>query len=165
MSVAVGFGVIVAAALAQAAVLPEFSIFGAQPSLVLVLLVAWMSVRGRREALLLIPAAGLAQGLLDSQPLGVAMLALTPLILMTDVRELRLVESHLAPALMLTALATVSYEGMTLLTLVVTGDRPDWVASLRDAVLPAIIANTLLLLPVYGALRLASLDQRRRPAF
>ncbi len=165
MSIAVGLLVIVVAAVAQVSVLPAFSIFGAQPNLLIVLLVAWMTVRGQPEALLLIPAAGFAQGLLDSQPLGLALLALAPLILMTEVRELRLVESDLLPAVVLTVLATLAYEGIVLLTLAVTGARLDWLASLVDVLVPAVIANVLLLLPVYGLVQLASLDLRRRQAF
>ncbi|MCH8901469.1 MAG: rod shape-determining protein MreD [Chloroflexi bacterium] len=165
MSTAVGFVLVAIAVVLQVSVLPAFSIFGATPNLLIVLLVAWMTVRSQQEALLLIPAAGFAQGLLDSQPLGLAMLALAPLILMTEVRELRLVESNLLPAVILTALATLVYEGVMMLALAVTGERMDWLAGLRDALLPAAIANVLLLLPVYGLVRLASLDLRRQPAF
>lgn len=165
MSTAVGFVLVAIAVVLQVSVLPAFSIFGATPNLLIVLLVAWMTVRSQQEALLLIPAAGFTQGLLDSQPLGLAMLALAPLILMTEVRELRLVESNLLPAVILTALATLVYEGVMMLALAVTGERMDWLAGLRDALLPAAIANVLLLLPVYGLVRLASLDLRRQPAF
>ncbi len=165
MSVAVGLLIVVGAVVAQVSILPAFSIFGAQPNLVLVLLVAWMTVRGPREALLLIPAAGFVQGLLDSQPLGLVMLALAPLVLMADVRELRLVESHLLLALVLTALATLAYEGSILISLAVTGERLDWLGTALDVLVPAAIANVLLLLPVYALVRLASLDLRRRLAF
>jgi len=165
VSLAVGLLAVLFAVLAQTSVMPGFSIFGVQPNLVIVLLVAWMTVRGRREVLFLIPAAGFAQGLLDSQPLGLAMLALAPLILMTDVRELRLVESDLLPAVGLVALATLVFEGTVLLTLAVTGNHPDWLASVLDVLVPAAIANVLLLLPVYGLIRVASVDLRRRPAF
>ena len=165
MSTAVGLLVVVVAVVAQLSVLPAFALFGAHPNLLIVLLVAWMTVRGQREALLLIPAAGFTQGLLDSQPLGLAMLALAPLILMTEVRELRLVDSALLPAVVLTALATLVYEGIVLLTLAVSGERLDWLASVRDVLVPAAFANVLLLLPVYGLVRLASLDRRLRQAF
>jgi len=165
VSLAIGLLIVLFAVVAQASVMPGFSIFGVQPNLVIVLLVAWMTVRGRREVLFLIPAAGFAQGLLDSQPLGLAMLALAPLILMTDVRELRLVESDLLPAVGLVALATLVFEGTVLLTLAVTGNHPDWLASVLDVLVPAAIANVLLLLPVYGLIRVASVDLRRRPAF
>jgi rod shape-determining protein MreD len=149
------------AALAQVAVLPSFSILGSQPSLIIVLLVAWMSIRGQREALFLIPAAGFILGLLDGQPVGLAMLALSPLVLMTEVRELRLVDSDFVPALLLTALATFVYETTLLVSLAVRGGSPSWLASVTDVLVPAVVANVLLLLPVYAVIRLASLDLRR----
>lgn len=164
MSLTVGLVAVVFAALAQAAALPAFSIFDVHPNLVIVLLVAWMSARGRREALFLIPAAGFVLGLLDSQPLGLAMLALAPLILMTEVRELRLVESDVLPAVVLAALGTLAYETTILLTLAVRGEQIDWLASVLDVLAPAAIANVLLLLPVYGVVRLASVDLRRQRA-
>lgn len=165
MTLVVGLLAVLAAVVAQMSVLPAFSVFGAQPNLVIVLLAAWMATRRRRETLLLIPAAGLLQGLLDSQPLGLAMLGLAPMILMTEVRELRLVESDLLPAIAVTGAATLVYEATILLTLAVSGERVDWLASVRDVLVPAAIANVLLLLPVYGLVRLASLDLRRRLAF
>lgn len=166
MSTAVGLLVIAFAALAQAAVLPSFSIFGVQPNLVLALLVAWLIVRPRREGLLLVPAAGLMVGLLDGEPLGLAMLALAPLIVLAEVRDLRLVESDLLPAVGVAAVGTLVYEAIVLLTLAMTGERLDWLASVLDVLVPAAIANALLLLPIYGLMRLASMDLHgRRPAF
>jgi rod shape-determining protein MreD len=166
VSTAVGLVVIAFAALAQAAVLPSFSIFGAQPNLVLALLVAWLIVRPRREGLLLVPAAGLMVGLLDGEPLGLAMLALAPLILMAELRDMRVVESDLIPAVAVAAAGTLVYEAIVLLTLAVTGEQLDWLASVLDVLVPAAIANALLLLPIYGLMRLASMDLRgRRPAF
>lgn len=165
MSVVLGLLGIVAAAVAQASVLPAFSIFGAHPNLLIVLLVVWIAVGGQREVLLLIPAAGFAQGLLDSEPLGLAMLALAPLVLLTEVRELRLTQSDLLLAVVLTSLVTLVYEGTFLLTLPVTGERLDWLASVLDVLVPAIIANVLLLLPAYGLVRLLSTGLRVRHAF
>lgn len=164
MSVAIGFLLIAFACLAQVSILPQFSIFGVQPNLVIVLLVSWIAVRGQREAFLLIPAAGFMLGLLDSEPLGLAMLAFAPLILLTEVRELRLVESHLLPALGLVVVASLVYEGSILLTLAVTGERTGWPGSVLNVLVPVAIANVLLLLPVYGAVRLASLDLQRQPS-
>ncbi|MEX0786749.1 MAG: rod shape-determining protein MreD [Dehalococcoidia bacterium] len=165
MTLALGLFVVLVGAVAQTAILPAFSIFGVQPSLLLVILVAWMAARGRRESLVLIPVAGFVQGLLDSQPLGLAMLAMAPLTVMTDVRERRFVESDLLTAVVLTVLATLVYEGIILLTLAVRGEQLEWLASVLDVLVPTAIANVLLLLPVYGAIRLASVDLRRRSAF
>jgi rod shape-determining protein MreD len=166
VSTALGLIAIAVAALAQASVMPSFSIFGVQPNLVLVLLVAWLIVRPRREGLLLVPAAGLMVGLLDGQPLGLAMLALAPLVLLAELRDMRLVESDLLPAVVIAGAGTLVYEGIVLLTLAVTGEQLDWLASVLDVLVPAAIANVLLVLPIYGLMRLASMDLRtRRPAF
>lgn len=165
MSYAIGVFAVVVAIIAQVAIMPAFSIFGVQPNLVIVILVAWMATRGRREALVLIPIAGFAHGLLDSQPLGLAMLALAPLILMTEIRELRLVDSPLLPAIVLTMAATVVYESTIMVTLALTGESIEWIAAVRNVLVPAAIVNALLLIPVYGLVRFASLDLRQRPAF
>ena len=165
MTLAAGLAAVLLAALGQVAAMPEFSIFGVQPNVVIVLLVAWAAVRGQRESLLLIPAAGLLLGLLDAQPLGLAMLALSPLILLGALRELRLVESDLVPAIVMVAVTTLVYEGTLLVTLAVTGEQVDWLASSKDVLVPSAVANVLLLLPVYGLVWLASVDLRRRPAF
>lgn len=165
MSLVIGLALVLLAVLVQVAVLPAFSIFGAQPNLIVALLVAWMAVRGQRETLILIPTAGFALGLLDGEPLGVAMLALAPLILLGEVRELRLVESDLLPAIVLAAVGALAYEAVLLLTLAVEGERLDWLASVLDILVPAAIASALLVLPLYGVFRLASMNGRRRPAF
>jgi cell shape-determining protein MreD len=77
---------------------------------------------------------------------------------------MRLIESDLLPAVILVALATLSYEITILVTLAVRGEHLDWLASVLDVLVPAAIANVLLLLPVFGIIRLASLDLRQRRA-
>lgn len=165
MNYAIGVFIVLIGVIGQVSIMPEFSIFGAQPNFIIVLIIAWMAVRGRHETLVLIPIAGFIQGLLDSQPLGVAMLALAPLALMTDLRELRLVDSDLLPAIITTMVATVLYESIIMLTLMVRGEPVGWLASVTNVLVPAAIANGLLLLPVYGLVRLASMERRPRPAF
>ena len=165
MNYAIGVFAVLVAVISQVAIMPAFSVFGVQPNLVIVLLVAWMAARGRQEALVLIPIAGFTQGLLDSQPLGLAMLALAPLTLMTDFRELRLVDSEFLPAIALTMAATVVYECTIMVTLVLTGESVTWLASVTSVLVPAAIANALLLVPVYWLIRICSLDLRQRPAF
>ena len=165
MNYARGVFAVLVGVVAQVSVMPAFSIFGVQPNFIIVLLVAWMAVRGRNETLILIPIAGFVHGLLDSQPFGLAMLALAPLTLMTDFRELRLVDSDILPAIVLTIVATVVFESTIMVALALRGESIAWLASLTNVLVPAAIANALLLIPVYGVIRLASLDRRPRPAF
>jgi rod shape-determining protein MreD len=164
MNALTGALLVVMAAVAQVSIAPEFSIFGVQPNLVLVVLVAWTVVRGRREALLLIPLGGLVLGLFDTQPLGVAILALAPLVVLAELPEMRLVESSLAQAVLIIIIATLCYEIAFLLTFVVAGEQLDWLSATLDILVPAIIANTLVLLPVLGVMRLATVESRR-PAY
>ena len=165
MNYAIGVFAVLVAVISQIAIVPAFSFFRVQPNLFIVLLVALIAARGRQEALVLIPIAGFTQGLLDSQALGITMLALAPLILMTDFRELRLVDSDVLPAIVLTMAATVVYECTIMVTLVLTGEPVTWLASVTNVLVPAAIANALLLIPVYWLIRISSRDLRQRPAF
>jgi rod shape-determining protein MreD len=164
VSLAAGALLVILATIAQVSIEPAFSIFGAQPNLVLVVLVAWIAVRPRGEAFVLIPLGGLMLGLYDNQPLGVALLALAPLLIMAEILDMRLVQSTLLQATLIIIVATLLYELAYLLTLAVTGESIDWLAAVWDVLVPAAIANALVLLPVYGIIRLASVE-RRRPAY
>jgi putative effector of murein hydrolase LrgA (UPF0299 family) len=77
---------------------------------------------------------------------------------------MRLIESELLPAVILVAIATLSYEMTILLTLTAEGERLNWLTSALQVLVPAAIVNMLLLLPVYGIVRLASADLRQRRA-
>lgn len=165
MSGVVGLVVIVVMALVQVAIMPAFNIFGAHPNLLIVALVLWITFGSQREALLLVAAAGFVHSLLDAEHLGVTMLALSPLILLSEVRKQRLLQPDLLLAVTLTALATLAYEGILLLTLPLTGDSLGWLSSVLDVLVPAIIANVLLLLPAYGLVRLVSPRLQPRRAF
>ena len=129
----------------------------------------FLSVRGVRPVVveadaIASGASGTSGGWLTpySHDCDPAMIALSPLVLLTEVRRLRLVESEFLPALLLAAVATLAYESTILLTLVVRTRHVDWLASLLDVLVPAAIASVLLLIPVYGLVRLASRDIRRQ---
>jgi rod shape-determining protein MreD len=161
---AAGALLVFVAAIAQVSIVPYFSIFGAQPNLVLVVLVVWMTLRPKQETMVLIPFGGVLIGIFDTQPLGVALLALIPLMVMAEIVEMRLVQSTLLQGVVIIIVATLLYEVAFLITLTVTGEPVDWLAAVVDIVVPAAIANALVLLPVYGMIRLATVESRR-PAY
>jgi rod shape-determining protein MreD len=164
VSLGAGALLVIVAAIAQVSIVPYFSIFGAQPNLVLVVLVAWMTLRPKQETMLLIPFGGVLIGIFDTQPLGVALLALIPLMVMAEIVEMRLVQSTLLQGVVIIIVATLLYEVAFLITLAVTGESVDWLAAVVDVLVPAAIANALVLLPVYGMIRLATVESRR-PAY
>jgi rod shape-determining protein MreD len=160
----IGVPLVLLAAIVQTASLPLFSVFGAHPSLILIVLASWAVVRGQEEAMVLIPVAGLALGLLDSHPLGLHLLALVPLALLLLVHNLRLVQADLVVALAVVLVATLAYETVFLVVLRLTGESLDWWGSISRVAVPAAIANALLTPPFYGLVWLASVDRRRRTA-
>jgi len=160
----IGVPLVIFLALVQTASLPLFSLFGVHPNLVLILLVSWATVRGEAEAMVLIPVAGLSLGLLDSQPVGLHLLALAPLAVLSLARPSGFVQADLLMALGLALAATLAYEGIFLVILRLTGESLNWWGNLSQVVVPAAIANTLLTLPVYWLVWLGSVDRRRREA-
>jgi hypothetical protein len=64
----------------QVAAAPSFHLLGVHADLPVVWLSCWAAVRGRQEAMLLIPLAGLGLGLLGREPLGASLLALLPVL-------------------------------------------------------------------------------------
>jgi rod shape-determining protein MreD len=136
-------------ALVQTSVMPAFPIFGASPNLVLVLLVCWTIVRGRREAMVVIPIGGLCLSLVGSQPVGVALLAATPVLLLTELQALRLTPSNLLLALAVVFLSSLVYEAILLVALRLEGEAVGWLAVLMRVVLPTSIIDVIFTPPLY----------------
>ena len=152
-------------ALLQTSVVPVFSLLGAHPNVVLVLVVCWAIVRGQREALVVVPMAGIALGLLDGQPVGTALLALIPVVLLAELREARIVEGDFLLALATVVVATLAYETLFLVTLRLTGETVQWWGSFSRIIVPTAIVNALLMPPLYAVMWLASADLRRVRSF
>lgn len=161
MSYYIGLPLVFLAALAEASVLPMFRVAGLQPNLLLVLLVAWLVVRGPAEAFVLVLTGGLALGLVDGAPLGTALLALAPLFLLQELRGRHLREGGLGLALLFLLAMTLAYNLVYLAVFSVQGEAGAWQAALGRVVLPTAFLNAVLLLPVYALVLLASRDLRR----
>ena len=125
------------------------------PNVPLVVVVCWAIVRGQREALVVVPIAGIAVGLLDGQPLGMALLALIPVVLLAELREARIVEGDFLLALVTIVVATLAYETIFLVTLLLTGVTVYWWGSFSRIIVPTAIVNALLMPPLYGVMWLA----------
>jgi rod shape-determining protein MreD len=148
------------AAAVQTSALTTFGILGVHVNLLLVLLLSWAMVRGLDEAMVVVPMGGLALGLMDGLPVGAALLALVPVVLLTEVREARIIEGDFLLAVLLILLSTLAYEAIILVTLRVSGETVQWWGTLTRVIVPAAIVNALLVPPVYGLLWLASRDLR-----
>ena len=145
----------------QTSALTSFWVLGVHANLMLVLLLSWAMVRGLGEAMVVAPMGGLALGFMDGQPVGAAMLAIIPLVLLTEIREARIIQGDFLLAILLILLSTLAYEVIILVTLRVAGETVQWWGTLARVIIPAAIVNALLVPPIYGLLWLGSGDLRR----
>jgi cell shape-determining protein MreD len=153
-------------ALLQASSIEQFKILGVAPNLLLVLLVAWLVVRGLDDVLPMLFVAGLTLGLIGSQTPGLVLLALLPIAGFGVVRELHVVHSDAVLVLALVLASTVAYEMILLASVMATGGVLDVRAAFMHAVVPATLVNVALALPVWVVMRFAKpVDARRRLSY
>jgi rod shape-determining protein MreD len=148
-------------AAAEAAVLPQFRVSGLQPNLMLVVLVAWLMLRGPSEGFVLIAVGGLLLGLVDGAPMGTALLALAPLFVLHEARGSQLREGGLILTIVFTVIMTATYHLMYLTVFTLQGQNGSWLDAFIRIVLPTAFINVILLLPVYFLLSRSSQELRR----
>jgi rod shape-determining protein MreD len=157
----VGISLVILAALLEASVLPLFRVEGLQPNLTLVLVIAWLMVRGADEAFVLIPVAGVFLGLVDGALMGTALLALAPIFVLQDFRGAHLSERGAIVAVVFTAIMSLVYNYTYLLVFTLQGEAGSWVEATTRVVLPATFINVAILVPIYFGLVLLNPQPRR----
>jgi hypothetical protein len=148
-------------ALIQASSVEQFHVLGVVPNLMLVLLAAWLVVRGLDDVLPMIAVAGVTLGLIGLQTPGLVLLALLPMAAFGVVRELHIVHSDVVLVLALVAASTVAYESVMLASVVLTGGARDLTTGFTRDIVPATAVNLMLTLPVYLVMRFARPVERR----
>lgn len=148
-------------AIVQASSVEQFHILGVTPNLMLVFLVSWLVVRGVDDALPMIGVSAVTLGLVGMQDPGLVLLAMVPLALLGLAREMHVVHSETLLVLALVAAATAAYETVLLGGVVVSELGGDLLLGIRSLVLPAVIVNLALALPIYLPMRLARPAPRR----
>lgn len=151
----VGAAIVLAMALVQTASVEQFRVIGVIPNLMVVLLVTWVVVRGLDDALPMIFVAGVALGLLGLQTPGLVLLALMPIAVFGLLREMSVVHNNLFLAMTLVGASSIAYEGVILLSLLLTGGGRDIIAALTYSVVPAAIVNIAITPFIYAPMRLA----------
>lgn len=161
MSYYIGITLVVLTALLESSVLPLFRIEGLQPNLTLVLLMAWLIIRGAEEAYVLIPVAGILLGLLDGALIGTALLAMAPVALLQEVRGAQLNEKGLLMAIVFTAIMSLVYNYTYLLVFTLQGEAGAWTEATTRVILPTTFINVAVLVPLYFVFSLLNPAPRR----
>ena len=141
------------AAMLAASVVPYVSVLGVTPDVVLIFAACWAMIRGQREAMVVIPLAGLVRDLTTSDPVGTSILALSPIVLLAAVRDLRPVESEFLPTLAVVAAASLAYALVSASVLTAVGDDVPWRTALLRIALPSMLVNPLFTVLVYPPMR------------
>lgn len=141
------------AAILAASAMPTVKVLGVTPDLVLIFAACWAMVRGQREAMVVVPIAGVLRDLTTSDPVGTSVLALSPIVALALVRELRPVESDFLPALVVVAMASLAYAVVSMTVLTAVGDDVPWGTGLLRVALPGMLVNALFAVIVYLPMR------------
>ena len=149
------------AAVLTASLSPYVKVLGVAPDFVLIFAACWAMVRGQSDAMFVVPIAGLLRDLTTSEPLGPSVLALSPIVFLSLLRELRPVESDFLPALALVDTASLTYAILSMTVLTAVGDDVAWGTALLRLAVPSIIVNPLFAVIVYPPMRW--LNPRPRP--
>ena len=140
--------------LLQTSAVPAFQLLGVAPNLLLVVLCCWAVVRDQREALVMVPLAGLSLGLLSFQGMAESVAAFLPLVLIAALREQVRPPNEYAWALAVIIGATILHFFAVAVTIQVGGDSVAWLDALRDVMVPSVLTNLFIGALVYWLVRL-----------
>jgi len=148
------------AAVIAASMAPHVRVLGVTPDPVLIFAASWAMVRGQREAMVVAPMAGLLRDLTTSDPVGTSVLALSPIVALAALRDLRPVESDFLPALVVVAVASLAYALVSMTVLTAVGDDVPWATGLLRVAFPSMLVNALFTVVVYVPMRWLSPQPR-----
>jgi rod shape-determining protein MreD len=131
------------------------------PDLVLIFAACWAMVRGQQEAMVVVPIAGFLRDLTTSDPVGTSVLALSPIVVLAVLRDLRPVESDFLPTLVVVAAASLTYAVISMTVLTAVGDDVPWATGLLRVAFPSMLVNALFTVVVYVPMRSLSPRPRR----
>jgi len=162
VSYLVGLPLVALAAVLQATVLANLRPLGSNLDLVLLLTLSWTLSGEWQAGAFWGVMGGLCLDTLSGGPFGASALGLVFVAYLTSLTEGRFWRSHVLLPLACALAGTVIFHLLSLAALAVTGHSVDWAGSLFRLTLPAVLLNTLLMLPVYHLLR--GLHSLVRPA-
>src|SRR5574341_93208 len=152
MSLQVGIPLFLLLALIQATVLPYLRIFGGQPDLIVIVVVAWSVLDHDVESMAWGLAGGLCLDFLSGAPLGLSALALVPLAFVVGLTEAQVYRANLFLPLVLAAGSALAYHLIYLILLRFLAGMPiAWSDALWYVTLPSVAFDVILFIP---ALRL-----------
>lgn len=132
------------AALIQTTLLSRINVLGAQPNLMLLVVLLWSLVRGVDEGLMWAFLGGLIVDILSGGPLAGTAVALLAAAYLAGQSLGEQLGSRVVRSAILTVLGTATYHLALLLVLDWTGHTVDWAFSLTRVAVPSVVLNAVL---------------------
>lgn len=153
MSLQLGIPLFLVSALLQSAVLSRLRVFGGQPDLIPLLVIAWTILDQRSEGVAWAFVGGLFADLLSGVPLGISSLALLPVAFLIQIAEAQVYRRNMFIMLIFAAGGALGYHLTYLLALrFVAGFPVLWSESLWYVTLPSVLFDVVLAVPVLSLL-------------
>lgn len=149
MAVFLSLPVIGLAAMLQSAVVSRITLLSGCADLLLLLVVAWAVQERVRAIWSWAVVAGLVTGYLSALPWFVPLAAYLLTVALGRVLTRRLWQAPLLVMFVLTPLGTLLFHSLTWLVLQLSGHPLPWRESFNLVILPGMVLNLLLALPVY----------------
>jgi rod shape-determining protein MreD len=124
--------------------LSRISVLGAQPNLLLLLVLLWSLVRGVDEGLMWAFFGGLILDITSGGPFATTAIALLAAAYVAGQSLAEQVGSLAVRAMILTVLGTATYHLALLLVLSWTGHTVDWAFALTAVTVPSVVLNGVL---------------------
>ncbi len=151
MGICVGIPILIAAAILNAAVMPEFRLAGGAPDIVFMVVVSWALLADVREALVWAVIGGVLQDGFSVAPLGTSALGLVIVAFAADSIFGSIQRGNLIVPPLVAVGGTVIYHLVLLVMLQTVGYSFPTARGLLYVTLPTVIYNTILILPVFRA--------------
>lgn len=150
----IGIPLLALAAVVESTVLPDLRVLsGGTLNVVLVFVLSWTLAGDWSGGLVWGFIGGLLLDLLSGGPFGKSALALVLVAYVASWSEGQFWRSHILLPLAAAMLGTLVYHLVVFFVLVVNGTSLDWLSALTGVLLPALLINTLVIVPIFWLLR------------
>ncbi len=140
-------------AIVQSTVTSHLRLFGVNPDLVLLFVIAWGLLSGTQEALFAGLVGGFMLDVLSGAPFGFSTLSLTLVSYLAGVSEINVFRTARLMPYIVVGLATFLYYCIFTFLLQFSGHRVIWWPTLLRVVMPAVLLNVLCMPIVYHLMR------------
>lgn len=154
--------ILLIAAILQVTALPQISILGGRPNLVLLIIVAWSLNSTLEQAVTWAFVGGISKDLMSAAPIGTSLIGLILIVFAIHTVRQQLFSVGLFTLIWVTIIGTIIAEFSVLIVLLMGGFQPQFASQLGYGVLidqfrlfivPTIVYNLIGIIPVYLLMR------------